>query len=137
MKRITVYQAAYAILRLPDLLDYKEPIGALNIKSLKNIESCIEQPFACFGGKYRYWFIYQRAAAMFYYLDKNHALDNGNKRSAVAVTMTFLYINKKWFDVTPDTLYKLACEVAKSNARESDKVIDVLSQTFKDHIHDL
>lgn len=137
MKRISVYEAAYAITRLPDLLDYEEPVGELTVSALNKLDSCIEAPFVHYGRKYKYWFIQDRAAAMFYFLIKSHALENGNKRSAVVILMTFLIKNKKWLVVTPDDLYELACEVAKSPARDSEKVIGSLCKVFKHYIQDL
>ncbi len=133
MKRVTLYEAAYAILRLPDLLDYQEPIGALTAPALRKLNSCIDAPFAHYGRAYKYWFIHQRAAAMFYFLIKNHPLENGNKRSAVAITMTFWVKNGKWLDVTPDSLYQRACKVAESQAGDSEAIIKALCSVFKDH----
>lgn len=136
MKRITVEEVAYALLKLPEILDYKEPIGDLTPMALKKLSSCIDTPFMSIGRKYKYWFIHDRAAAMFYFLIKSHSLENGNKRSAVVITMAFLVKNKKWLLTTPDNLYKLACEVAESDPKEKELVIDALRGAFKTHMRD-
>ena len=137
MKKITLYQAGYTILKLPDLLDYNEPISALDKNSLNKLNTCIEQPFITFGNKYIYWYIFHRAAVMFYLIIKNHPLENGNKRSAVGVTLTFLYINNKWLDISPDVLYEIACDVASSSASDSENVIMNIKKIFKENIRSI
>ena len=131
MKKLTIYEAGYAILKLPALLDYDEPITALDDRAIRILESCLEQPFTTFNQKYAYRYISHKAAVMFYLIIKNHPLENGNKRSAVAVTLTFLFKNKRWLDMTPDSLYQTACEVAASPASDSDLEISKLNKLFK------
>lgn len=137
MKQITLYEAAYAIRLLPEILQYNEPVGELNQRSLKKIESCLQAPFIHHGRTYKYWYLYERAAALFYFLIKSHALENGNKRSAVVITMAFLIKNGKWLNMSPDRLYDVACEVAESPAHKSSSEIAALSVTFKNAIRTL
>lgn len=136
MKYITLPEAEWAISLLPKILHTPEPIGPIDQDAKEKLEAAITQPFVRFAGHYHYRFLYQRAALMFYLLIKDHAMENGNKRSAVIITMYFLFKNGKTFDLSPDTLYDLACDIAdaKPENLNSDDAVQALARTFKDHI---
>lgn len=36
-----------------------------------------------------------------------------NKRMAVTLILVFFFLNKRWLDVRPEQLYKIACNVAE------------------------
>ena len=137
MRRLTIEEAIFAITLVPKLLDYKEPIADVDQHTINVISSSIEQPFASYAGKYLYWYLYHRAAVLFYLLIKNHPLKNGNKRTAVVLTMVFLIFNDKMLNILPDRLYDLACIVAKSQASDKDIVIEKVSIIFKKSLIDL
>ncbi len=137
MRRLTIEEAIFAITLVPKILDYKEPIADADQHTINVINSSIQQPFASYAGKYLYWFLYHRAAVLFYLLIKNHPLKNGNKRTAVVLTVVFLILNNKMLNVSPDSLYDLACIVAKSQASDRDIVIEEVSIIFKKSLIDL
>ena len=137
MRRLTIEEAVFAITLVPKLLDYKEPIADVDQRTINIISSSIEQPFASYAGRYLYRYLYHRAAVLFYLLIKNHPLKNGNKRTAVVLTVVFLILNNKMLSILPDELYNLACVVAKSQASDKDIEIEKVSKIFKKSLIDL
>lgn len=135
MKSITIDEAIAAISRLGKHLNTTEPIGPLDdAESVAKLECSILQPFVSFAGYYPYRYLYHRAAVLFYFVIKDHNFENGNKRSAVILTMVLLVKNGKMPNFTSETLYDIACEVAESDASDKDLTIEVLKRTFKDYI---
>ena len=100
------------------------------------LEAAISQPFVSFAGIYPYRFLYHKAAMLFYFVIKDHSMENGNKRSAVIITMYFLYKNGKTFSFSQESLYEVACLVAESSRDEMDAIIFALKKTFKQYIVD-
>lgn len=137
IKKIEIAEALYGIVHAADVLDYDEPMPYPQASNIKKLEACLEKPFASFGNRYLYWTLAHRAAVLFYTIIKNHPLENGNKRSAVIVTMMFLFFNGKTLKATPDQVYELACMVADSPGSQSEKQVAVLKKVFKNFIVDL
>jgi death on curing protein len=88
--------------------------GALGIRDKNLLESALAQPQATFGGEYLHSTIYEQAAAYLYYIAKDHAFIEGNKRAAVAALETFLVQNKYWLTLSNDQLLELASQVVSS-----------------------
>lgn len=137
MRRLTIEEAIFAITLVPKLLDYKEPVADVDQHAINILNSSIQQPFASYGGKYLYWYLHHRAAVLFYMLIKNHPLKNGNKRTAVVLTVVFLILNNKMLTISPDKLYDLACIVAKSQTKDIDTMIGEVCILFKQSLIDL
>lgn len=71
-----------------------DEIGGLHgVRDVSLLASAAERPKMRFGGKALYKGIFEKAAAYFESLDKNHAFLDGNKRTAVLSTARFLYVN--------------------------------------------
>ena len=133
IKRLTIDEALYGIVRVASILDYNEPMPYPSAKNIRKLEACLEKPFTSFGGRYLYWTLQHRAAVLFYTIIKNHPLENGNKRSAVIVTMMFLFFNGRTIDATADQIYDIACYIADSPAAESEQYIKALKILFKQY----
>lgn len=115
LRKLTVQDVELIAFQLAkELMDGDEPLPDFQTRYPHKLESCLEQPFASFDGKDLYEDIYAKAAALFYFLNKNHPFANGNKRMAVMVMIVFLYINGLEFNVSNKTLYNIACDVASS-----------------------
>lgn len=72
----------------------KEPVG---VKDPSLLDSAINRPKQSVFGNDAYPSIYEKAAALFESLAKNHAFHNANKRTALASLIVFLKINHyKW-----------------------------------------
>lgn len=67
-----------------------EPLG---VKDPNLLDSAINRPKQSAFGKDAYPTIYEKAAALFESIAKNHAFHNANKRTALASLIVFLKIN--------------------------------------------
>ena len=67
--------------------------GSFGIRDIGLLESAINMPKSYFSGTYLYPTIYHMAAAYLFYIIKNHAFVDGNKRTGVLAAITFLGIN--------------------------------------------
>jgi len=132
IQRLSIEEALYGIVHAAEILDYDEPMPYPTAKRIQNLENCLEKPFATFDKKYLYRTLNHRAAVLFYTIIKNHPLENGNKRSAVIITMMFLFFNGKTLNASADQVYEVACIVADSPASDSEKHIQLLEQAFKE-----
>jgi death on curing protein len=71
-----------------------EPVG---VKDPGLLDSAINRPMQSAFGNDAYPTIYEKAAALFESIAKNHAFQNANKRTALASLIVFLKINHyKW-----------------------------------------
>lgn len=133
MQHLTIEQAQYIAHQLAiDLMDYTdEPIPPFETRYPHILESCLEQPFQSFGGKELYQGLYLKAALMFYLVIKNHPFRNGNKRMAVMLTLTFLYLNGAMLNITNNDLYDIALDVARSDKNRQKEIVNALCVTFK------
>lgn len=66
--------------------------GEANIRDQKGIRACIDAPKASFGGKYLLD-LFGMAASYVTCLTIRHPFVDGNKRTALAIALTFLYLN--------------------------------------------
>ena len=101
-------------LRDAELFD--EPMYELSDKNLKNLNLALEILSTSFFGKEKYKTLEEKAAALFYFTIKDHIFPNGNKRTAVILTLLFLKTNGYWLNFTKDELYDLAIKVASKAA---------------------
>ena len=67
--------------------------GSLGIRDIGLLQSALSRPQATFGGEDLYSSVFEKAAALFHSLIFNHAFLDGNKRTTIAATARFLYIN--------------------------------------------
>ena len=71
-----------------------EEIAAQHEKSFKKLlESALAQPMAGFGSEFLHEDLFEMAAAYVFHLAKNHPFVDGNKRTGLAVALTFLHRN--------------------------------------------
>lgn len=67
--------------------------GLFGLRDLGLLESAVVRPQASFGGEDLYPTVFEKAAALFHSLLKNHPFIDGNKRTAIASTGIFLKVN--------------------------------------------
>jgi death-on-curing protein len=73
------------------------PQELVGVKSPSLLDSAINRPMQSVFGDDAYPSIYEKAAALFESIAKNHAFHNANKRTALAFLIVFLKINHyKW-----------------------------------------
>jgi death-on-curing protein len=99
--------------------------GAVGYIDKKRLESAIGAVEAGMGGQYFHPTIHAMAAAYAYYLIKNHAFLDGNKRTGVAVCSIFLLMNG--WDLIETFSIDIAVGVANSNVSKQELTEYILS----------
>ena len=67
--------------------------GAHGVRDINLLSSIAERPKMVFGGQELYPGIFEKAAAYFESCAFHHAFIDGNKRTAIALSARFLYLN--------------------------------------------
>ena len=87
--------------------------GERAVRDLGLLKSAVAQPRATFGGEYLHGDLFHMAAAYLFHIAKNHAFVDGNKRTALLATLTFLSINDVELAVASSRLYDLTMSVTQ------------------------
>ena len=94
--------------------------GTPGVRDEGLLESALAQPQATFGGQFLHSTISEQAAAYLYHIAMNHPFIDGNKRSAFAVTDTFLRLNGGALNLTDDEVYDLVMRVARGTMTKEE-----------------
>lgn len=86
--------------------------GSYGIRDKALLESALAQPLSGFDNQEFHIGLVEKAAAYLFYLCKNHAFIDGNKRVALASALIFLDLNGVEIEDPEDTLYELTIGVA-------------------------
>ncbi len=113
---------------------FQEPIPDYSTRNNALLESSLGSPNQSFDKKLLYPTLAKQAAVLFYSLIKNHPFKNGNKRIAVMACLVFLSLNNKWLAISPLALYKLACEVSKSDPNVRKKIMAQIENLVSKHL---
>ncbi|GGJ37720.1 type II toxin-antitoxin system death-on-curing family toxin [Deinococcus roseus] len=98
------------VLHLHDL-NIKHFGGSSGVRDQGLLESALAQPFLSAFGEERYVGLFQKAAAYWYFLARNHPFIDGNKRTALTTALVFLQMHGIKIQ-TSKTLEDTAVEVA-------------------------
>jgi death-on-curing protein len=101
------------------------------------LESAINQPRQTFGGRELYPTLVDKAAILFYGINKNHPFRNGNKRISAASLIVFLYINNMWLNVNKSEMVDKTLYVARSPTNKMDEVLNNIKTWIGKHIEPL
>jgi death on curing protein len=91
--------------------------------------SALARPAASAFGVDAYETIELKAAALITSISRNHALLDGNKRTAWVLTVAFLNINEWDLDMTQDEKFDLVLAVAQGSLE-----LDQIAATFAAHL---
>ena len=94
--------------------------GTPGVRDEDLLESALAQPQATFGGYFLHPTISEQAAAYLYHIAMNHPFIDGNKRTAFAVTDTFLRLNGCALNLTDDRAYDLVMRVAQGTMTKEE-----------------
>lgn len=89
--------------------------GRKGMRDFILLHSSLERPKVTFGGEELYPTIWDKAAALIYSLIKNHAFNDGNKRTGFFSTMRFLKINEYYLTVTTEEVVEFSLEIDIKN----------------------
>ena len=105
--------------------------GTPGVRDEGLLESALAQPQATFGGQFLHPTINEQAAAYLYHIAMNHPFIDGNKRTAFAVTDTFLRLNGCTLNLTDDRAYDLVMRVARGTMTKEELTTEFESCIFK------
>ena len=114
------------VIEIHKILIDKSPLSdeSDSILDMNLLDSAISQPKQTFFGELLNPTIYDQAAAYLFSLSKNHAFENGNKRTALAVTIAFLRINGYRITLSQDAVEKLILDVV-TGKKTKDEIADI------------
>jgi len=120
-------------------VDDEDPISPPGVKSGDLLESACQRPHTSLGGVEKYPDIFQKLAALFHSLTKNHGFHNGNKRTALVTLLTALYRNDRRLcdSITDDTLFDFVVAVtadsypAEGHPLTADRVVEEIAAWIK------
>lgn len=113
------------------IFDTKEdPIAHFNEHDFEKLDAALNVPKHDSG----YPTLIDKAAILYYVLNKNHPFWNGNKRISAVSLLVFLFINDKWLLVSNEALYEKTLYIAKSDRTEKDKIIIEIKQWIKENL---
>lgn len=117
-------------LTLDDVLAIRDKVmeetgGRKGILDFPLLHSAIERPKATFGGEELYPKIFDKAAALIHSLIQNRPFNDGNKRTALSVTVRFLYINGYNLKHPEDETVQFTLDIQKKNT-SLEKIADWL-----------
>jgi len=94
--------------------------GTPGVRDEGLLESALAQPQATLGGDFLHPTISEQAAAYLYHIAMNHPFIDGNKRTAFAVTDTFLRLNACTLNLTDDRAFDLVMRVARGTMTKEE-----------------
>lgn len=115
-------------LDLDDLLDIALEAGGADaaVRDYGLLESALARPRATVFGQDAYPDLHLKAAALLHSLVRNHALVDGNKRTAWTACRTFLAINDQWISAPEDDRFEFVIQVATGELPDLDTIAEQL-----------
>lgn len=111
-----------------------DPICPFEEHTVALLESALNLPRATFGGHDLYPTLVDKAAVLYYSLNKNHPFRNGNKRIATMSLLVFLFINNHWLDSDKEEMTNLTLEVARSAPQKREEFLAKIKTWVGSHI---
>ena len=118
----------------------EDPIAKFDEHELNLLDSALQNPRQTFGGKDLYTTLEEKAAILYWGMNKNHPFRNGNKRIATASLLVFLFINGYWLTgdkrnrEVEDYLVPLAVRVAQALPEDRQNILKELQGWLAKHI---
>ena len=84
--------------------------GMHGVRDINLLASVVERPKMQFGGKDLYPTVFDKAAVYFESCARHHAFVDGNKRTAAAIVVRFLYLNDYMFIATNKAVEKFVLD---------------------------
>lgn len=110
------------------------PITPFKEHEVALLESALHNPKAQFGGRDLYPSLTDKAAILYYTLNKNHPFRNGNKRISLCSLLIFLFINKYWLDAGITEIVDMTLKISKSPASDKDKILAEVKEWINKHL---
>jgi death-on-curing protein len=89
--------------------DGDEPLPAFRYARAEDIDAIVAAPAQRFYGRDAYPTLSEKAAIIFYTVNRRHVFPNGNKRMSTLCLLTFLLINGARLSVSPEEMTQKLC----------------------------
>ena len=86
--------------------------GTEGVRDSNLLASALAMPAATYGGEFLHSTLFEMAAAYLFHLCSNHPFLDGNKRTALAASLAFLWLNDLDVATDPDEIADLVLGVA-------------------------
>lgn len=107
-------------------LKYKDPPPVYNQTYFDKLASIISTPQRTFDGHDLYKSVYEKAACYFYFINKLHPFNNGNKRIAITATGVFLLLNSIELIAKEELIYGFARSIILSHGSQDEEFARVV-----------
>ena len=97
--------------------------GASGIRDLNLLSSALGTPQATFEGQFLHGSLPEMAAAYLFHLAKNHPFIDGNKRTALAASLAFLWLNDVRIAAEEGDLFDLVLAVADGKSTKAQAAV--------------
>lgn len=97
--------------------------GSGGVRDLTLLRSALAMPEASFEGVYLHTSLAEMAAAYLFHIAQNHPFLDGNKRTALAVALAFLWINDRRLDADDVELTDLVVGVASGRVGKAEAAV--------------
>lgn len=119
--------------------EFSEDMPPFDTRYPDRLESIINQIQSNYFGIELYPSLEEKAARLFYLINKNHPFLNGNKRIAVMALFVFLSLNKEELYFDEETinheLFEIATITAASLPEQIDDIIEMLTTKTNQYIN--
>lgn len=95
-----------------------DPIPVFEQTYFDKLEMVIASPARTFDKKDLYPYLFQKAACYFYFINKLHPFNNGNKRISIVSTDVFLMSNGYEFIANNEDMYTFATSVTLNHTNQ-------------------
>src|SRR5437764_15194404 len=93
--------------------------GSSGVRDLGLLESALGTVMATFGGEFLHQTLFEMGAAYLFHICRNHPFVDGNKRTALACSLTFLRLNGIRIKSGEDEFYDLVIGVAEGRVSKA------------------
>jgi death on curing protein len=93
--------------------------GSSGVRDLGLLESALGTVMATFGGEFLHQTLFEMGAAYLFHICRNHPFVDGNKRTALACSLTFLRLNGVRIKSGEDEFYDLVIGVAEGRVSKA------------------
>lgn len=97
--------------------------GSHGLRDPGLLSSAVGTPRATFGGTLLHESLFEMAAAYLYHLARNHPFVDGNKRTALAAALAFLWLNDHELEAGEDELTELVLGVAAGSVSKAQVAV--------------
>ncbi|MHB0970290.1 MAG: type II toxin-antitoxin system death-on-curing family toxin [Thermoanaerobaculia bacterium] len=97
--------------------------GARGIRDIGLLQSAVAMPEATFGQEFLHGSLHEMAAAYLFHIARNHPFVDGNKRTALASALVFLWIHGHRIRAEEDDLVALVVGVAEGSVTKADVAV--------------